>query len=62
MFIPLVIALSQPVNIAQAQPCKLSVIGDKETNNCPLQREYSLQRNGQLSFLIGNPERMFLKE
>jgi len=36
MFIPLIIALSQPVNIAQAQPCKLSVIGDKETNNCPL--------------------------
>ncbi|MEG3920707.1 hypothetical protein QUA07_16455 [Microcoleus sp. T3_A4] len=36
MLIPLVIALSQPVNIAQAQPCKLSVIGDEETNNCPL--------------------------
>lgn len=36
MFIPLVIALSQPVNIAQAQPCKLSVIGYEETNNCPL--------------------------
>jgi hypothetical protein len=36
MFIPLVIALSQPVNIAQAQPCKLSVIGDKQTNNCPI--------------------------
>ena len=36
MFIPLIVALSQPVNIAQAQPCKLSVIGDKETNNCPL--------------------------
>jgi hypothetical protein len=36
MFIPLIIALSQPVNIAQSQPCKLSVTGDKETNNCPL--------------------------
>jgi hypothetical protein len=36
MFIPLIIALSQPVNIAQAQPCKLSVIGYQETNNCPL--------------------------
>jgi len=36
MFIPLIIALSQPVNLAQAQPCKLSVMGDKETNNCPL--------------------------
>src|SRR4028118_466173 len=36
MFIPLVIALSQPVNITQAQPCKLSVIGYEETNNCPL--------------------------
>ena len=36
MFIPLIIALSQPVNIAQAQPCQLSVIGDEETNNCPL--------------------------
>ena len=36
MLIPLVIALSQPVNIAQSQPCKLSVIGDEETNNCPL--------------------------
>ncbi|MEG5175625.1 hypothetical protein [Microcoleus sp. B3-D7] len=36
MFIPLIIALLQPVNLAQAQPCKLSVMGDKETNNCPL--------------------------
>ncbi|MEG4583158.1 hypothetical protein QUA71_26620 [Microcoleus sp. MON1_C5] len=36
MFIPLVIALSPPVNIAQAEPCKLSVIGYQETNNCPL--------------------------
>jgi hypothetical protein len=36
MFIPLVIALSQPVNITQAQPCKLSVIGYEERNNCPL--------------------------
>jgi hypothetical protein len=25
-------------------------------------REYSPPRNGQLSFLIGNPELMFLKE
>ncbi len=36
MFIPLMIALSQPVNIAQAEPCKLSVINYQETNNCPL--------------------------
>lgn len=36
MFIPLIIALSQPVNITQAEPCKLSVINDEETNNCPL--------------------------
>jgi hypothetical protein len=36
MFIPLMIALSQPVNIAQAEPCKLSVINYEETNNCPL--------------------------
>ena len=36
MFTPLVVALSQPVNITQAQPCKLSVIGYEETNNCPL--------------------------
>jgi hypothetical protein len=36
MFIPLIIALSQPINIAQAQPCKISVINDEETNNCPL--------------------------
>jgi hypothetical protein len=36
MFIPLIIALSQPVNITQAKPCTLSVMDDKETNNCPL--------------------------
>src|SRR4028119_1385016 len=36
MFIPLIIALSQPVNITQAEPCQLSVIDYEETNNCPL--------------------------
>jgi len=36
MFIPLLIALSQPVNLTQAEPCKLSVINYQETNNCPL--------------------------
>jgi hypothetical protein len=36
MFIPLMIALSQPVNITQAEPCTLSVIDYQETNNCPL--------------------------
>ena len=36
MFIPLTIALSPPVNITQAEPCKLSVINYEEINNCPL--------------------------
>ena len=36
MFIPLIIALSQPVNITQAEPCQRSVINDEETKKCPL--------------------------
>lgn len=36
MFIPLTIVLSQPVDLTQAEPCKLSVINDNEINNCPL--------------------------
>ncbi|MEG5176222.1 hypothetical protein, partial [Microcoleus sp. B3-D7] len=51
----------QPVNLAQAQPCKLSVMGDKETNNCPLSTGIFASKEGTIKLSYLEPGAYVLK-